>query len=263
MSQMKISAEILASEADFFDREAEEELKNGDLMIPPEQLLRYQRAKRCPTNTPKESLFCQLNPLAGKRVLDYGCGTGENAVLLAACGAEVTAFDISPGSIRAARRRAEMHGLSDKIQLDVLGAGQAPYAPQSFDIITGFAILHHLHMDLATVYAEIASLLKPGGSAYFIEPVANSAVLRALRTITPVPRDATPDERQLQYAEFEMMRAHGFRQIKYEHFYCLERLRRLFGWKIAMGLRRVDYAAQRALPFVRRYYGTVLVIAHK
>jgi SAM-dependent methyltransferase len=172
----------------------------------------------------------------------------------------VTAFDLSPGSVAKARRRAEVQGVADRIQFDVRAAGETGYPRASFDVVTGFNILHHIHWNLPAIYEEIAGLLTPHGTAYFIEPVANSAVLRALRRIMPVPCDATPDERQLLYRDFEPLRQH-FSSVRLEHFYCLERLHRLTGGRGRRLLRWVDHRVQRVLPFLRRYYGLLLVTA--
>src|SRR5690242_9252367 len=130
-SPIKISPDVLASEQRFFDDQAAE-LARQELLIPPDQIQRYRLARPHPANIPKETLFSHLLPLHGKRVLDYGCGTGENACLLAACGADVSAFDLSPASIDLARLRAAAHGLSNKIRFDVLPAGKTVYPDQSF-----------------------------------------------------------------------------------------------------------------------------------
>src|SRR5437879_1215852 len=50
--------------------------------------------------------FERLGPVAGLRVLDYGCGHAMAAVVLARRGAEVTAFDLSQGYLAEARLRA-------------------------------------------------------------------------------------------------------------------------------------------------------------
>lgn len=255
-----IPDDVLTREQDFFDREAAE-LPEETLRITPEQIERYCNGRPdVALYTPKDALFAQLRPLAGKRVLDYGCGHGEDSCLLAACGADVTAFDLSPRSIDVARRRAELLGLTDRIQFDVRRGGETGYDPASFDVVTGFHVLHHLHTILDTVYAEIALLLKPGGRAYFLEPVANSAVLRGLRRLVPIKTYATPDERQLLYEDFDPLKKY-FARVEFQHFYNLERLHRFFGrfgWRT---LRRLDYRMDRALPFLRRYYGQVMVIA--
>src|SRR5262245_46764163 len=86
---------VLAREQHFFDQEAAD-LVDRDLLIPPDQMERYKHARRGARNTPKDALFALMLPVQGKRVLEYGCGHGENAVHLASCGAEVTAFDLSP-----------------------------------------------------------------------------------------------------------------------------------------------------------------------
>jgi SAM-dependent methyltransferase len=257
-----ISPKVLRSEQQFFDREAAD-LDDAELVIPPYEVDRYRFARRRARNIPKETLFSYLMPLEGKRVLDYGCGHGENACLLAACGAQVTAFDLSPMSIQRARERAAAMGVADRIRFDVLPAGDTRYPSASFDIITGFAILHHLHMDLRRVYEEIDRLLTSTGTAYFVEPAANSFLLRKIRGLVPVPCDATPDERQLEYRDFEHLKRHGFARVDYVHFYCTERLHRIFGDWARRPFRWVDYHMQRLLPAVRSCYGTVLVIAHR
>lgn len=252
----------LATEQAFFDREAEL-LDEEQLVIPDDQIERYRHARAGVMNTPKDALFDFLCPLKGKRVLDYGCGHGENACLLAACGAQVTAFDLSPGSIVKARERARAHGLADRIRFDVCAAGRTGYPRASFDVVVGFAILHHLHQSLPAIYAEIDRLLSPAGVACFIEPVANSATLRVMRRLIPLPADATPDERQLRYAEIRQLQNHGFRAVRFQHFYCTERLHRVLGEWSHRPLRCADHYAQRLFPFLRRFYGAVLVVAER
>jgi SAM-dependent methyltransferase len=254
-----VSTDVLVNELSFFDQEATG-LGSAELAIPTAtDIERYRTAVPSPGNAVKDALFAALQPLAGKRILDYGCGTGENSCLLAACGAQVSAFDLSPQSVAQARRRAAVHGLSDRIHFAVAAAGQVPYPPQSFDLVVGSNVLHHLHHDLPRIYAEIARLLTPSGSAYFIEPVANSAALRTLRKWLPIPNDKTPDERQLLYQDFDGLQPH-FSQVELAHFYLLDRVHR-FGLGRSRLVRRIDHYAQRLVPLLRRYYGMVLVIA--
>ncbi len=252
---------FITTEKEFFDQEASM-LTDEDLLLPARRVERYRHARRNALNIPEDALYADLRPLEGKKVLDYGCGHGENSVMLAACGAHVTAFDLSPLSVSKARRRAELNGLQDRIQFDVRQAGQTEYAPASFDAVLGSAILHHLHEHLPAIYEEIAHLLKPGGTAYFIEPVANSRLLRAMRRMIPVKSFATEGERQLVYQDLEPLRAH-FSSIEILHFYCLERLHRFLGQRVGKPLRWLDYHALRLFPFLRRYYGKLLVIARR
>jgi hypothetical protein len=103
--------------------------------------------------------------------------------------------------------------------------------------------------------------LAPGGTAYFIEPVANSRLLRGLRGLAPVPNNATPDERQLQYADLDLIRRHGFSRVSYDHFHFLTRAARLTGGRGEGGLRWADHQLLRAVPFLKRYYGIVVMSA--
>src|SRR5580693_256676 len=56
-----------------------------------------------------------LGSVKGCRVLDYGCGQGEEAVYLAKMGAHVTAIDISPVGIELTKERARLNGVGDRV----------------------------------------------------------------------------------------------------------------------------------------------------
>src|SRR5437867_1272134 len=206
-------------EQEFFDQEAAT-LTDEALVLPPERVARYRNARPSPFNIPLDSLFAHLMPLEGKEVLDYGCGHGINTVLVAACGAaKATGFDLSPLSVAKAQRRALLNGLADRVQFDAFKAGHTEYASASFDVVIGIAILHHLHTLLPAIYEEISRLLRSSGTAYFIEPVANSGLLRAMRHLIPIKSYATEGERQLIYQDLEPLRKH-FSSVEIEHFYC-------------------------------------------
>jgi ubiquinone/menaquinone biosynthesis C-methylase UbiE len=252
---------ILASEREFHDAEASA-LTDDQLLIPRDQVERYRNARASARSIPKDVWFSKLNPLQGKKVLDYGCGTGDNACLLALCGAEVTAFDLSPVCVEKARRRAEINGVGGRIDFHVRAAGDTKFPDNSFDAIVGTKILHHLHTELPHIYGELHRLLVPGGMAAFVEPVANSPTLRFLRRFSPVGSEITPDERQMIYSDFDGMRS-LFTDIEFRYFYNLARLAQVFGGWFYPPANVVDHYALRALPFLKRYYGTVLVTARR
>ncbi len=258
----KSTQDLLESEKDFFDRESAE-LRDEALVIKSHTIERYRNARPKIGNFSKDMLFTKIMPLEGKKVLDYGCGAGENACLLAACGADVWGFDLSPVSIEKAKRRAELMGLSNRAHFDVYAAGQTAYSNEQFDIVICFAILHHLHMMLDVVYKEMNRVLKPGGMAYAIEPVANHVIVRKLRRVFPVEIIATPDERQLLDHEMQRMDQFGFTDIEFMHTLFLERFYRVLGENTQRPLRRVDDRILRALPFLHPLYGMVLVSAVK
>ena len=126
-----------------------------------------------------------LGDLRGKRVIEYGCGLGALTVLLARSGAEVTAFDISEGSIEVARERARMTGVEGDITFAVAAGEALPFDDASFDIAFGKAVLHHL--DPATGAKELARILRPGGRAAFSEPLGTNPVVQFVRDHVPYP----------------------------------------------------------------------------
>lgn len=250
----------LEAEKAYFDQVALA-MEDRELIIRSDQVERYRGAHHHPLNTAKDTLCAKLLPLEGKRVLDYGCGTGDLGCELGLCGADVVGCDVSPESIKLARRRAELHSVADHVQCEVSQAGHLEYESGTFDIVVGSAVLHHLHTELETIYAEVDRVLRRPGVAYFLEPVANSSTLKRLRSMVPVRCEATPDERQLTYQDFEGLHQY-VTEVSIDHFYCLERMHRIFGSTAGIGLRFIDHVFSRG-SWLHRFYGKVLVIARR
>jgi SAM-dependent methyltransferase len=100
------------------------------------------------------------------RSLEVGAGTGYFSLNLLRAGIvrEATCTDISPGMVRALTANAERLGLTVKgLRAD---AESLPFADESFDLVLGHAVLHHLP-DLARAFAEFHRVLKPGGRVVF------------------------------------------------------------------------------------------------
>jgi SAM-dependent methyltransferase len=144
-----------------------------------------------PTLPVFERLLARLgNDLSNKRVLEYGCGTGWVTRQLAERGATVSAFDISPEAVAQTRATLANLHLLDRCHVDVMPGERLAYADNSFDLAVGFAILHHLDIPLAL--SQLRRVLRPGGRAFFAEPLASNPLIRAYRRLTPQYR--TPDE---------------------------------------------------------------------
>ena len=137
----------------------------------------------------------------GKDVLDYGCGPGYLAKFLVRDGARsVTGIDVSDAEIEQARERALENGVADKCRFLVADAHATPFEDNSFDVIVGDSILHHL--ELRRALEEIRRILRPGGRAVFLEPLWHNPILRLGRWLTPSAR--TPDEHPLTVADWEL-----------------------------------------------------------
>lgn len=104
--------------------------------------------------------------LAG-RVLDSGCGTGENTLLAAAHGADATGVDLSGRAIERARAKAAERGLAARFETgDVLRLGDLGLA---FDTVIDCGVFHVFDDEARVRYvASLASALRPGGHCYLI-----------------------------------------------------------------------------------------------
>ena len=103
--------------------------------------------------------------LAGKRVLDVGCGGGILAEAMAAKGAKVTGIDLAEKPLKVAMlHRTEVASAVDYrlISAEAL----ADEAPGSFDLVTCMELLEHVPDPPSTVRA-CARLARPGGHVFF------------------------------------------------------------------------------------------------
>lgn len=103
--------------------------------------------------------------LAGKRVLDVGCGGGLLSEGMAARGAQVTGIDLSEKPLGVAR----LHLLESGNQVDyrmISAEHLAEEAPASFDVVTCLEMLEHVP-NPASVVSACARLVKPGGAVFF------------------------------------------------------------------------------------------------
>ena len=178
------------------------------LTIDPATLNRY-RAPSADAFYPLEYVYHLLGDVAGLRVLDLGCGSGRNAVLTALKGATVTGIDISRSLLAVAAARAAANDATAKTRFVAASAHCLPFASESFDIVFGVAILHHL--DLPLVSREVNRVLTIGGRAVFSEPVRNSRLIRRIRPWIPYrARDVSPFEGPLTDEQVRQF-ASGFR----------------------------------------------------
>ena len=105
-------------------------------------------------------------PLAGKRVLDIGCGGGILADAMARKGAEVLGIDLAGKALKV----AQLHALEAQTQgvsyREVSAETLATEQPESFDVVTCMEMLEHVP-DPSSVVRACATLVKPGGHVFF------------------------------------------------------------------------------------------------
>ena len=103
--------------------------------------------------------------LAGKRVLDVGCGGGILTESMAGLGAQVTGIDLADKPLKVAM----LHALETRSSVEyrlVSAEALAAESPEAFDVVTCMEMLEHVP-DPASTVAACARLAKPGGWVFF------------------------------------------------------------------------------------------------
>jgi ubiquinone/menaquinone biosynthesis C-methylase UbiE len=195
----------------------------------------------------------------GKSVLDYGCGNGGNIERLAQMKpARVSGIDISPVAIEQARQKALQHGL--KSEFSVMDAQNLTFPDETFDVVLGGAILHHLNLEKAL--STIRRVLKTDGDAIFIEPLGHNPAINFYRRRTPQMR--TEDEHPLLVSDLQLIQQY-FSHTTLRYFnlltFAMVPIRKIPGAVKAAHL--CDQAIFRLLPFTRRYAWMVLIMMRK
>ena len=146
--------------------------------------------------------------LAGKTVLDVGCGGGILAESMAARGANVTGIDLSEKPLKV----AELHLLESGLHVDyrlISAEGMAIEKRNAFDIVTCMEMLEHVPDPASTVRA-CAEMAMPGGWVYFSTLNRNPksylfAVIGAEYVMNLLPKGTHDYARFLQPAELSNM----------------------------------------------------------
>ncbi len=181
-----------------------------------------------------------IGDIADKKVLDVGCGNGDAAMKALRSGAYVTAIDISPKSVEYLTACAREESLDHRLTALVMDAHKLAFDDDTFDVVYGDGILHHLPM-LETAVSEIRRVLKPSGYAVFLEPLGMNPFLKVFRIATPKLR--TADEQPFRRKELNIVKG-VFPEVQFRFFDCTTLLAKI---PLLMGLSKFSDAAQRKL----------------
>ena len=107
-----------------------------------------------------------LAPLAGKQVLDIGCGGGILSDAMARKGARVSGIDLSAKALKVAQLHALEAGTPNVNYREVSAEALAAEQPGLFDVVTCMEMLEHVP-DPASVVRACATLARPGGWVFF------------------------------------------------------------------------------------------------
>lgn len=197
-----------------------------------------------------------------KAALEYGCADGSvslDEMKLAQIASKVIGIDISEQAIEKANVDAQRRGYTNARYM-AMNAEEMEFDDNSFDVVFGRGILHHL--DLSKSFPDIARVLRPGGKAMFLEPMAYNPILNRYRNKTPDIR--TVDEHPLLMSDLKLARRY-FSAVDVT-FYGLFSVASglvngVAGWPYRVG-KAIDDIILRA-PFIGKYAWFVLLVMHK
>lgn len=203
------------------------------------QVRDYFEACTAPEN---RFILQQLGDVTGKRLLDLGCGAGENSVYFAKKGAECVATDYSPGMVEVALKLAEKNGV--KITGYTANAIELDFPDQSFDIVYASNLLHHLPEPKLAIL-EMYRVLKPGGKACFWDPLKHNPVINVYRRIATKVR--TEDETPLDINIVKFVES-IFPQTNFDTF-----------WLATLWIFLQFYLIEKVNPNEERYWKKIII----
>ncbi len=160
---------------------------------------------------------------------------------------------------------AATSGSRVKPRFALMDANDLHYPDESFDMVFGNAILHHLEFEKAV--NEVARVLKPGGRIVFGEPLGLNPVGKLIRFLTPQAR--TPDERPLRTKEIGQIEARFDARLYYEQFFSMPvaAVSRALGARtdnpVVRSAFKLDRFLEARLPALRMHYRHVLICGSK
>lgn len=265
MSQLELTG-ALKDEADFANADYAKHANN--LEIDPEMWEAYSNPHELWDW--RQMSVMQLGDLEGKELLDYGCGMGEESIYFAKLGANVTSIDIAEVGIEVLRRRAKHHGLTN-VKAIQMRADKTEFADNTFDLVHGLGILHHIGLDAAL--AEVHRVLKPGGIGVFLEPMGDNPVVEKAKEwllehamkvtehqdgLTHV----TEHEENLKWAGIAES-TRRFSSTRTYPYRLLYRVRRVLPESTYKLLHRIDHALFNLAPRLKTFAGAVVIRVRK
>lgn len=206
------------------------------------------------------------------KLLDFGCGPGENALRFTRAGFHVTGFDICEKNIGVCKKLFEKNKCANQGEFVVSVAEKLPFQSESFDVIVGIDILHHV--DISQSMQEIKRVLRKDGLAIFREPVdvpffewiRNTKLVKTFFPNTPsLEAHITEDERKLNQIDFAMIKEH-FPDMKIKRSLVFSRFDKLFRTghdKSVSFLEVMDHWLIKIFPFFSKFGGASVIILKK
>lgn len=142
-------------------------------------------------------------------ILDIGAGSGGNTFIPLARmfpGSDYIATDLSPNLLSILQYSTDLTGVDCNLICVCTDASKTPMHADTFDLVVGSSILHHL-IEPQEVLKRVHTVLKPGGVALFFEPFekGHAVVALAFRHILRISRSGRPLDSRVEKALEDML----------------------------------------------------------
>ncbi len=188
-------------------------------------------------------------------VLDFGCGSGRQACLLAKRSRRVVGVDVSPSEIEKAGLYAFRYGVEKKVEFRCGQIEKLDLGRECFDKIFSFSVLEHVP-NYEEALGVFLSVLKPGGSLIMsvdsLAPIADNNILEQHRDDHSVLRYFTPQELETLLTRL------GYRHVEITSLFTSRYAVRLFERSVITGFnfhRWKKFVAYWRLAIAERFAG--------
>lgn len=201
-------------------------------------------------------LINKCRPKRDMAVLEIGAGDGEFTKRLAKLNVMIVATDLTAAVINRAKTKIQKKNVRFKIE----NAEKLSFKKESFDLVCGVSILHHLKTGKAL--KEAYRVLKPGGQIFFTEPnLLNPNILLGLNI--PWLREKmeySPDETAfIRWKVETMLKKAGFKKFSVSNYDFLHPITPVF---LIPFVEKLGYILERT-PLIKEISGSLVIFAEK
>lgn len=195
-------------------------------------------------------------PQSKHLILEIGCGDGEFTKRLIHLNSKIIATDLTPSVV--AKGRKTIKGKNIKFMVD--NAEKMQFKNNSFDIVCGVSILHHI--DREKTLKEVFRVLKPGGQLFFTEPnLLNPHIFAGLNINWLRERmEFSPDETALiRWEVTKLLKRIGFKKVAVTNY---DFLHPKTPTSLIKAVEKISDALEK-MPFIKEISGSLIVWATK
>ncbi len=225
--------------------------------------LQYEESEQYQSVRKRQFELLGLMSLQNKLILDAGCGTGLNGLILSEQGNRVVGVDIANKAIKIAKERADREGA---LLYPIIGdMERLPFQNASFDVCFCGWVLHHFP-DLPHVIGELRRVVKPGGKIALVEPNGSSLAVRGSKFVEDIARRwlvrtgvDTPNENTYTHEQYiEVLEKYGFSDFKVSSWY-FGGLSPMPGKSQKSFLGNLSLVLLRIIAYLRRLYFIAII----